>query len=83
MGQQNKHVSLPICGTCNLEGPLLANYISKLRNKSFSQCFGPGKMRLNRGFNLGELGAGSQAGAVICDPSFSRAAHVEEMPLLK
>lgn len=72
-----------ICGTCNLEGSPVANYIFNLRNYSFLQCFGPGKMRLNHGFSLGELGAESQAGAVICNPSSSRAAHLEEMPLLK
>lgn len=83
MGQQNKHASPRICGPCNLEGSLLANYIFNLQNQSFLQCFGPGKMRLNHGFDLGELGAESQAGTVICDLSFSRAAHLEEMPLLK
>lgn len=40
-------------------------------------------MRLNQGFNLGELGPESQAEAVMCDLSFSGAAHLEEMPLLK
>lgn len=40
-------------------------------------------MRLNHGFKLGDLGPESQAEAVICDPSFSGTAHVEEMPLLK
>lgn len=83
MGQQNKLVSQPICGACNFEGSPLANYVFNLRNYSFSKCFGPGKMRLNHGFNLGELGAESQAGAVIWDPSFSRAAHLEETLLLK
>lgn len=40
-------------------------------------------MRLKHGFNPGELGPESQAGAVICDLSFSGTVHVEEMPLLK